>query len=57
MPGMEDARHSVLMEFLTDNTDMKKAAQSGLKQGLVAGGADLRISNSAPAPSVLSLRC
>ena len=35
---MEDARHSVLMEFLTDNTDMKKAAQSGLKQGLVAGG-------------------
>lgn len=39
MPGMEDARHSVLMEFLTDNTDMKKAAQSGLKQGMVAGGA------------------
>ena len=33
-----DEQHRVLIEFLTNNDEMKKAAKNSLKQGLLAGG-------------------
>ena len=35
--GDIDARYSTLMEFLTDNSEMKKVAKSSLKQALWSG--------------------
>jgi len=38
IPNM-DNNHRELMEWLTDNPEMRKAAQNSLKQGALAGGA------------------
>lgn len=37
-PARVDFQHHELIEFLMDNTEMKKAAKHSLKQGLFAGG-------------------
>jgi len=37
MPNMEE-NYGTLLEFLTDNPEMKKAAVHSLRQGLMAGG-------------------
>lgn len=37
IPNMEE-NYGTLMEFLTDNPEMKKAAVHSLRQGLMAGG-------------------
>ena len=37
IPNM-DENYGTLMEFLTDNPEMKKAAVHSLRQGLMAGG-------------------
>jgi hypothetical protein len=37
-PARVDFQHHELIEFLMDNTEMRKAAKHSLKQGLFAGG-------------------
>lgn len=37
-PNVIDEQHRVLLDFMTNNDDMKKAAKSSLKQGMYAGG-------------------
>ena len=38
MPNMEETNYGTLVEFLTDNPEMKKAAAHSIRQGLLAGG-------------------